>query len=275
MDVKARKERKYDRLLTRVYADKAECGRAAAGRAIEVLRDVLQQKGSANVVFSTGSSQFAFVEALSRRKDEFDWGRVNAFHLDEYVGISSDHPASFRLWLRQRVADRLCPGSFTYIEGDADDPDGECRRYEQVLRENPIDLAFVGIGENGHIAFNDPPVADFEDPRWVNIVELDEACRRQQVGEGWFPSIADVPRFAITMTVPAIMACRRIISVVPEKRKARAVKATLEEPVSTACPASILRTHQAAELYLDEESACFFATSMEHEPRCGPTQGIH
>jgi len=245
--------RKVERIQVRIYSTKQELGKAAAQHAAERIQAVLSRKETANLLFSTGASQFEFVAAL--REFDIPWDRVDAFHLDEYLGISADHPASFRLWLRTRVETPLRPRMFHYIEGDAADAEAECRRYEKLLGEHPIDVGFIGIGENGHIAFNDPPVADFDDPRAVKIVELDEACRRQQVGEGWFPTISDVPTHAITLTVPQIMKCAEIISVVPDLRKAKAVKDALSGPLSERCPASILRTHPRATLYLDRDSA--------------------
>ncbi|HHW09038.1 MAG TPA: glucosamine-6-phosphate deaminase [Firmicutes bacterium] len=252
-EIKPIKIARYDQLTVKVYATKEEMGQAAAQEAAAAFRTMLSQKGQpVNMVFSTGASQFAFVAAL--KEAGIDWQKVHAYHLDEYVGISSDHPASFRLWLRQRVDQPLQPAAFNYIEGDAADTDAECRRYEALLKANPIDIGYVGIGENGHIAFNDPP-ADFNDSRWVKVVELDMVCRRQQVGEGWFATIDDVPKYAISQTVPAIMSFRKIISVVPEARKAEAVRRTLTGPISPTCPASILRTHPDALLMLDADSA--------------------
>lgn len=246
-------EKTYGNLTVQVYATKEELGAAAAAEAAKRVQEILGASDHANLLFSTGASQFEFVAAL---KDfDVDWNRIVAFHLDEYKAMADDHPASFRLWLRTRVDGPLKPSKFHYIEGDVPDVEAECRRYAELLRENPIDLGFIGIGENGHIAFNDPPVANFEDPKLVKIVELDEACRKQQLGEGWFPTLDDVPREAITLTVPAIMRSQRIISVVPDERKAQAVKDALEGPIETACPASILRTHNDATLFLDKGSA--------------------
>ncbi len=246
-------EKKYENLNVKVFNNKEELGVAAAQAAAERIQEIVATKEHANLLFSTGASQFEFVAAL---KDVgVDWKQIHAFHLDEYKAMADDHPASFRLWLRTRVDEPLKPASFHYIEGDAADVEAECHRYEELLRANPINLGFIGIGENGHIAFNDPPVADFNDSKLVKVVELDEACRRQQLGEGWFPTIDDVPREAITLTVPAIMRSERIISVVPDERKAQAVKDALEGPIETACPASILRTHNDVTLFLDQGSA--------------------
>ncbi len=244
-------EKIIDNLRVKIYADKEEAGEAAAREAAATLSG--GGTSLVNWLFSTGASQFPFIEGLSQQT--IPWQRVHGYHLDEYKDMAPDHPASFRLWLRERVEKPFQPAGFEYIEGDADDVDAECRRYERLLKDNPIDLGFIGIGENGHIAFNDPPVADFNDPHWVKIVELDETCRKQQLGEGWFDTLDDVPKQAITLTIPAIMASKKILSIVPEGRKAQAVKKCLAGPISTACPASILRTHRDATLFLDRDAA--------------------
>lgn len=246
--------RRVDRLHVRTYATKSVLGAAAAAHAAEVIRVAIEDHGAARVIFATGASQFEFLEALVQQSS-VNWSCVTAFHLDEYLGLPSDHPASFRGYLNERLFNLVKPARVHLIAGDAPDPDGECERYAALLAAEPIDLACIGIGENGHIAFNDPPVADFRDPRLVKIVELDEPCRRQQLGEGWFPTLDDVPRRAMTLTVPAIMRCKAIRCVVPDERKAEAVRAALEEPIGTACPASVLRRHADAVLFLDELSA--------------------
>ena len=174
-----------------VYESKETLGRAAARAAAEAVADILQTKDKANLSFATGASQFELMAGL--REQQIDWGRVVGLHLDEYLGISKDHPASFRRWLQERVVEPFQPSAFYFIEGDAEDTEAEVARYARILEEHPVDLGFVGIGENGHIAFNDPPVADFNDPHAVKVVELDEACRRQQLGEGWFPTFDAVP----------------------------------------------------------------------------------
>lgn len=253
MNIKPWKELSYGRLQVKVYENKVDLGRAAARLAAQSINAMLSDREQISLVFSTGASQFQFVDGL--KEQDIDWSRIVAFHLDEYERIDKTHPASFRLWLETRIEAPFQPGVFYYIEGDAPDAEAECQRYAQLLKKHPIDLGFIGIGENGHVAFNDPPVANFADPVKVKIVELDEMCRKQQVGEGWFPSIEDVPRRALTLTVPAIMECKQIISVVPDARKADAVQKALEGPISTACPASILRTHPNATLFLDRDSA--------------------
>jgi glucosamine-6-phosphate deaminase len=241
--------RTVDALAVHVANELAEMARTAAADAASVIR----QAGEASVMLATGNSQLAFLDALA--KEDLDWSRVTCFHMDEYVGIGADHPASFRRYMRERVEDRLRPAAFHYVEGDAPDPEAECERYAALLRRQPLDLCCLGIGENGHLAFNDPPVADFDDPLDVKVVALDAACRRQQVGEGHFRTVDDVPTHAITVTIPALLRARAVLAVVPEARKAAPVRDALLGPVSTACPASILRTQAHARLYLDRESA--------------------
>lgn len=253
MNIKPWKELSYEKLQVKVYENKVDLGKAAASHVAETISTMLTKQKRVNIVFSTGASQFQFVDGL--KEQDIDWSKIAAFHLDEYEGIDKAHPASFRLWLKTRIEEPFKPGAFYYIEGDAPNAEAECERYTKLLKENPLDIGLIGIGENGHVAFNDPPVADFSDPKKVKIVELDEMCRKQQVGEGWFPTVDDVPRRALTLTVPAIMECKTIVSVVPDARKAEAVKNALEGPISTACPASILRTHPKATLFLDKDSA--------------------
>lgn len=240
------------------YPTKRETGEAAAMEAAAALREAIAAKGKARMVVSTGNSQFDFIEALVHAPG-IDWARVEALHLDEYAGMAMSHPASFRLWLKTRLADRVPLFAMHYLNGDAADTEAECRRYAALINTEPVDLGFIGIGENGHIAFNDPPVADFQDPATVKRVTLDEACRRQQVGEGHFADLDAAPREALTVTCPAILRMRRLICVVPERRKAEAVRNALRGPVTTACPASALRNHPHASLYLDSESASLLA----------------
>jgi glucosamine-6-phosphate deaminase len=237
-----------------IFSTKLEASRAAAEVAAAVIRESIAARGRARIVVSTGNSQFDFIDALVAAPG-LDWTAVEALHLDEYAGMPITHPASFRLWLKTRLADRVPLRAMHYLAGDAPDTEEECRRYAGLLAEAPIDAGFIGIGENGHIAFNDPPVADFSDPLAVKVVRLDEACRRQQVGEGHFESIAAVPERALTLTCPTIMGMSNLICCVPEGRKADAVRRALEGPVTTGCPASVLRTHPRAHLFLDSESA--------------------
>jgi glucosamine-6-phosphate deaminase len=251
--------RVVDRLTVQIYETDEELARAAAAAAAGAIHAAVQARGVANVMFATGNSQLAFLDALTARTD-VDWSAVVGFHMDEYVGISAAHPASFRRYLRERLVDHTHPRAFHSVEGDAPDPEQECARYGALLRAHPLDLCCLGVGENGHLAFNDPPVADFADPRAVKVVELDEPCRRQQVGEGHFPTLGDVPPSAITVTIPALLRARQVQAVVPDDRKRAAVRAALTGSITTACPASALRTHPDATLYLDEQSAAGLPT---------------
>jgi glucosamine-6-phosphate deaminase len=240
-------------LDVRVYDDVTALGHAAAADAAETIRDAIDARGAANVMLATGNSQLAFLAALVDRTD-VDWSRVTAFHMDEYVGLSAAHPASFQRYMRERVAAHVPLHAFHYLDGTAD-PEAEASRYASLLAAHPLDLCCAGIGENGHLAFNDPPVADFDDPRKVKVIELDVASRRQQVGEGHFATIDDVPTHALTVTIPALLAARRLLVIVPEARKAVPVHHALADPISTACPATILRAQPHATLYLDADSA--------------------
>jgi glucosamine-6-phosphate deaminase len=237
----------------RVLPDKATLGRTAAADAAAILRATVAAKGRVHVVAATGAAQFEFLSALTATPG-IDWGKTVFFHLDEYVGLPATHPASFRRFLRRRIADRVHPGAFHYIEGDAADPAAECRRVGELIRAHPIDVSFVGIGENGHLAFNDPP-ADFDTREPYLVVELDEACRRQQLGEGWFPTLEDVPRRAISMSIAQVLRTERILCIVPDARKAKAVKASLQGGISPLRPASALQQHPATTVYLDPDSA--------------------
>lgn len=246
--------RLIDRLQVLIYPNQTELGAAAASHTAGIIRERVERHGAARIVLATGNSQLAFVHAL-REEPAVPWDAVTVFHLDEYVGIAADHPASFRRWIRHNVTEPLMPAVVHYIEGDAADLDAECRRYERLLRAAPLDLVCMGIGENGHIAFNEPYQADFHDKVWVRIIELDERSRAQQVGEGHFPTASDVPRNAISLTVPALLAPTHLQICVPEGRKAKAVHNALTEPVSPACPATVLRGRQNAILFLDTDSA--------------------
>jgi len=238
-----------DNLQVKVYNNPREAGVSAADFVAGKLKSVIEEKGKANLILATGASQFSFLDALKQK--QLPWSKITVFHLDEYKDISDQHTASFRKYLKDRILDIVKPGEVYLINGDAKDLEKEIARYEQLLKDHPVDVACIGIGENGHIAFNDPPVADFNDPKWVKVVELDEACRLQQFGEGWFPSLDDVPSEAVSLTITAIMNCKTISCVVPDKRKANAVYNTLNGEISTACPASILRKHPDTVLFLD------------------------
>ena len=237
----------------RVFDTKRELGLAAAERAAAAIGEAIARAGEARVIAATGASQFEFLDALVATHG-IDWGRTDMFHLDEYVGVSDSHPASFRRYLRERIVERVHPRSFQFLAGDAANPAAECRRVGALLARSPIDVAFVGIGENGHLAFNDPP-ADFATEEPYLVVELDEACRRQQLGEGWFASLADVPRRAISMSIRQLLKAREILCIVPDARKAKAVSECLEGEVSPLHPSSILQSHPATTVYLDRDSA--------------------
>ncbi len=244
---------KKENLEVKVFKDKHELGKAAAIAVTQKISEVIKEKGSANMIFATGASQFQFIENLL--KQDIEWDQINVFHLDEYLEMPETHPASFRKFLKERIFNIVKPKQVFYINGDAPDAEAEALQYENLLKEYPVDIACIGIGENGHIAFKRPPVADFNDSKLVKVVELDEACRNQQLGEGWFPTFDDVPTHAITLTIPAIMNCKTISCVVPDERKAEAVYNTLNAEISTECPATILRKHPDTVLYLDEGSA--------------------
>ena len=236
---------------------------AAANHAADALKNCIRVKGKARIIAATGASQIDFLEALTTAQD-IDWSRVEMFHLDEYVGLPIDHPASFRRYLLDRLITKVEIGRYHLLDAEID-PEQTARQVGDVLAQRTVDVAFVGIGENGHLAFNDPP-ADFtiEDP--YLIVTLDEACRRQQVGEGWFASIEDVPTQAISMSVRQILKSKKIVAVVPNARKAQAVKACVEGPVSPMAPASILQTHADTTLYLDQDSVALLSRTRPTYP---------
>ena len=243
-----------DSLTVQIYAQLEQMAEGAARAAQEHLQEILARQDRAAVIFACAPSQIRFLQCLAGLGG-VDWSRVTVLHMDEYLGISESHPASFRLFLREHVVRPLKPGTVHYLEGDAMQPLDECARYTRLLQAQPIDLCCLGIGENGHLAFNDPPVADFSDPHQVKLVKLDQACRQQQVGEGHFPNLDAVPQYAFTLTVPALCSAKRMICVAPEKRKAQAVNDALRGPISTSCPASFLRRQAHATLFLDAGSA--------------------
>lgn len=242
-------------MKTIIGKDKDDMGRLAADDAAARICAAIAANGEARVIFASAASQFEFIESLLAHK-EIDWSKVCGFHLDEYVGLPADHPASFRRFLKERLLAKLpcAVKSFTFVGGDAPDPAAECARLEAAVRERPVDLACIGIGENGHVAFNDPP-ADFATKAAYAVVALDETCRRQQVGEGWYPSLDAVPTHAFSMTVPQILASKAIVVVVPDARKAEAVRRTVECDVSPDVPATALRTHADCAIYLDPPAA--------------------
>jgi glucosamine-6-phosphate deaminase len=233
---------------------KQELGRRAAERGAQAIRDAVAANDRAHIIVATGASQFEMLEHLVGAPD-INWSKVTAFHLDEYVGLPLEHPASFRKYLQERFIARLPQpiGAFHPISGEGD-AQAECKRLEELIARAPIDVAFVGIGENGHLAFNDPP-ADFQIEVAYLVVDLDEACRRQQMGEGWFQTLEEVPRQAISMSIQQILKSQTIIASVPDERKATAVRDCLSGPVSPHAPASILQNHAATYIYLDSASA--------------------
>jgi len=239
-----------------LFRTKEGMGMAAAQKAAEILKDAINKKGEAHFIAATGASQFEFLEQLIQLHS-IDWSKTRMFHLDEYVGLPENHPASFRKYLKDRFISKTRPGQIYLIEGDAQDPKEECERLNRIISQKELDVAFVGIGENGHLAFNDPP-ADFETERPYIIVELDDACRKQQLGEGWFESLEDVPEKAISMSVKQIMKSKHIICTVPDKRKAQAVKDCFKGyKISPDCPASILKKHENCFIFLDEQSSIY------------------
>ncbi len=237
-----------------VLETKDKLGEKAARDGAEAIRQALAERGEANIIVATGASQFEMLSHLVKQPG-IDWRLVTCFHLDEYAGMPITHPASFRKYLKERFVEQLPtpPRGFHYINGEGD-CSAECERLGALIQKHPTDVAFIGIGENGHVAFNDPP-ADFTTEKPYLVVELDEACRRQQLGEGWFPTLDDVPRQAISMSVRQIMKSKRIICSVPDERKSKAVQGAVEGPITPQCPASILQQHDNCTIYLDPPAA--------------------
>ena len=234
--------------------NKVESGQKAAAQGAQIIKQTIAKKGTANIILATGASQFEMLEALTATAG-IDWSAVTLFHLDEYIGLDDQHPASFRKYLRERFEAKVAPlKNAFYVETESGTPEAVCRDLNEKIQAHPIDVCFAGIGENGHLAFNDPP-ADFDTEEPYIVVDLDEGCRKQQMGEGWFPTIDDVPRQAISMGIRQICKSQTIILTVPDDRKAQAVKGTLEGEVSNLVPASILQTHDDTSIYLDAESA--------------------
>jgi|SRR5438445_2834700 len=243
----------------KVFHDKASLGKAAAEQAAIAIRRAVQDRGGARIIAATGASQFEFLDALTR-ETEIDWQRVEMFHLDEYIALPVTHPASFRKYLLERLIHKTGITQYHLLDGD-NNPEGVVHRVGEELKAAPIDVAFVGIGENGHLAFNDPP-ADFKTEEAYLIVNLDEACRSQQVGEGWFAAVSEVPRQAISMSVRQILKAKEIIAVVPDARKAQAVKSCVEGEITPLAPASILRTHPNTTVYLERNSAALLRPEL-------------
>lgn len=240
-------------MKVKIFRTKQQMCKAAAEEAARILINTIKEKGEAVFVVATGESQFEFLKNLVSISS-IDWSKTAMFHLDEYIDIHETHPASFRKYLRERLINKVPLENFYLIKGDVEEPEAECERLSKIINEKKVDVTFVGIGENGHLAFNDPP-ANFETKKPYIVVELDEHCRRQQFGEGWFKSLNEVPYKAISMSINQIMKSKNIICTVPDSRKAQAVKDCLECDISVCHPASILRKHKNAFLFLDKNSA--------------------
>ncbi len=243
-----------DLLTTKIYPTVEAMGAEAAREAADRICALLDEKSEINMIFAAAPSQEAFLKALIA-DERIDWSRINAFHMDEYIGLPADAPQGFGNFLRKRLFDRVPFKAVYYINGLAEDLDAECARYAALLAEHPTDVVCMGIGENGHIAFNDPHVAEFDDPKWVKVVSLDEMCRQQQVNDKCFEHIDEVPTHALTLTIPTLMRPEWVFCIVPYTGKANAVKATVEGEISEKCPASILRKKEKSCLYLDADSA--------------------
>lgn len=245
---------RFGTLKVEVHPSSKAAGLEAARAAAKAIRDLSQSSDNVPVIFATGASQLAILDALTSLPD-VPWNKISGFHMDEYIGLSINHRASFRRYLRERLTARVPIKEFFEIDGEEPDPEVTCREYAERIRAADPKLCLLGVGENGHLAFNDPMMADFQDPSDVKIVHLDKVCRTQQVNEGWFPVLEEVPKRAITLTIPALFRVPQLIVSVPGKRKANIVRRALEDRLSTDCPATILRTHPNATMYLDPESA--------------------
>ena len=243
-----------DHLLVEIYSSEIAMSKSVAKITHQYLQNLLDKQNQVAILLATGNSQIRFLDNLIAL-GEIDWSRVILFHLDEYLGITSDHAGSFRHYLRERVEKKVNPQRFYYIEGDTLQPVAECDRYSKLLENQPIDLCCLGLGENGHLAFNDPAVADFQDPAQVKLVKLDDVNRQQQVNTGYFANLADVPQYAFTVTIPMICTAKKIICLAPNSRKSSIVKTMLTGDIITNCPASILRQQPQASLFLDVNSA--------------------
>ncbi|MFN0256567.1 glucosamine-6-phosphate deaminase [Pedobacter ureilyticus] len=242
-----------NKLDVRIYETRREMGRAASEKFAREVNELLKTREEINIVFAAAPSQNEFLEGLEY--ENIDWSRINAFHMDEYIKLAANAPQGFGNFLKHRLFDKFNFKSVNYLNGNAEDISLECARYTALLKQHPIDLVCMGIGENGHLAFNDPPVADFEDKHTVKVVELDEICRQQQVNDGCFDTLAEVPTHALTLTIPALLSANYINCVVPGPTKAEAVKHTLNSKISTENPATILRKHPRAVLFLDQDSS--------------------
>ncbi|HEX3662462.1 MAG TPA: glucosamine-6-phosphate deaminase [Acidobacteriaceae bacterium] len=241
-------------MKVRVYPTAKAAGQAAAEIAAAAMREVAAQREVIGIIFATGASQFEMLHALTSLPD-LPWEKVHGFHMDEYIGIDENHPASFRRYLREKLTSRVSMAAFYEMDGSAADLEKVQRDYMEKLTAADPQICLLGIGENGHLAFNDPHEADFDDPEPIKVVTLDRACREQQLAEGWFPRLDEVPTHALTLTIPTLLKVPRLIASVPGKRKAESVRRTLQDPISVDCPATILRTHPNVTICLDEESA--------------------
>jgi glucosamine-6-phosphate deaminase len=247
------KEFSAEKLKINIYDSRKSMGLEAAKEAASKIKELIAKKGEINMIFAAAPSQNEFLAELTADK-EIQWDKINAFHMDEYIGLAADAPQGFGNFLQGRIFGRVGFKSVNYLNGNAEDLEEECRRYSELLKQHPTDIVCLGIGENGHIAFNDPWVADFKDSKLVKVVELDDMCRNQQVNDGCFPEINEVPTHALTLTIPALTAGAYLFCIVPAKTKADAVFGTVKGEVSEKCPASILKTHDNAALYLDIDS---------------------
>lgn len=248
-------ETKADLLPVSVYPTNEAMGQAAAQEAAKIIQEAVEERGEARIIVATGNSQLTFLKAL-REIEGIDWSKVTIFHMDEYVGLEPGHSASFPVFLQRHLLDHIpTPAAFHPVAAREGRLETDCAEYARLLRAAPVDFCAMGIGENGHLAFNDPPFAEFDDPVWVKVIRLDEMSRRQQVGEGHFGGLDEVPTHAITLTIPALLAAKRVFCIVPEARKANAVYDTINGPITESCPASIMRQKPHVHLYLDAEAA--------------------
>lgn len=246
-------QKKYDKVVINIYDTREEMGEAAAREASLYIKKLLEEKEEINCMFAAAPSQNEFLRVLVKDKS-IPWQRINAFHMDEYMGLVEGDTRSFRSFLNNAIFDKV-PFKNIYLINGENEPKMECDRYEAIMEKHPLDIVFMGIGENGHIAFNDPPVADFKDPNNIKIVELDENCRMQQVHDKCFNALEEVPKYAFTVTIPKLMEANHIFCIVPGSLKAQAIQDALNGGISEACPASILRTHDNTQLFLDRDSA--------------------
>lgn len=251
------KDFKAGTMRVRIFESRAAMGDFAGKQAADLIKNLLAEKDEINVMFAAAPSQNETLATLCADSD-IDWARVNAFHMDEYVGLPADHPAGFRNFLKRSIFDRFTFKSISLLDGNAMEPKVEAVRYAGLLETHPLDICLLGVGENGHIAFNDPPVADFHDPLLVKVVELEERCRVQQVNDGCFAKLTDVPAYALSVTIPGLFGAKAMFCTVPSATKADAIRNMLDGTVTTQCPASILTTHANASLYLDSDSGRYF-----------------